>query len=164
MKVILLALVSSLLVSCGKVGEGKNPTWQSQRQELRQVELSGVHSGEKWQGKQAIMYDSELFDKPALSFDILSEVKANPCESDTAKSRGVIVTIRNEKKNHEGDYDRYINFYDQNTDRYLASPNFKYELKKKDGVITSLGILFDIDDKDYGIEGFVNVVDCRSTK
>ena len=163
MKVILLTLVSLLLVSCGKAKEGKNATWESERQALKQIQLSGVHTGKKWEGRIALMHAAELFDQPALSFDIVTKVQADPCEA-ANEPTGVLVTIQNEKKNHEADYDRYINFYDLETDRYLASPNFKYELKKKDGVITALGIRFDIDDKDYGIEGFVNVVDCRSQK
>jgi hypothetical protein len=162
MKVILLTCVSLLLISCGKVSSKKSATWESPKNELRDVKMSGVHSGVKWEGKVASMFDSELFDKPALSFDIISEVSENPCRS-AGGSKGVMVTIRKEAASSEADYDRYISFYDMDSSRYLASPNFEYKFKKNNaGVVTSLGVLFDINDREYGLEGYVDVVDCRN--
>ncbi len=162
MKVMVLTCVSLLLISCGKVSTKKSAMWESQKNELRDVKMSGVHTGVKWEGKIALMNDSELFDKPALSFDIVSEVDENPCRS-VGGAKGILVTIRNEAASSEADYDRYINFYDQDSSRYLASPNFEYKIKKNEsGVVTSLGVLFDMDDLDYGIEGYVDVVDCRN--
>ncbi len=163
MKAILLIATSLILVSCGGSGSANNPTSapESRQENLRDIKMSGMHTGDKWDGAVAIMNDAEIFDRPALSFVITSKNSSDPCQSVLSTQKGIYVTIAKVISGNENEYDQYINFFDQERSRYLSSPSFEYQYKMREGVITALGILFDIDDSDYQIEGYVDVVDCR---
>jgi hypothetical protein len=136
MKRILLGLVCLSVIACGKPDDVKSVRWRPAQdvQALKQVKMSGLHSGEKWEGKLALMYDAELLDEPALLFNVVAKTAENPCYTESS-SKGIYVIVKKDKVSLYGDVDRYINFYDTTLSRYLASPNFEYQLKKYNGVI-----------------------------
>lgn len=165
MKTITFLVLSILMVSCGKVSTSvgsKGKKTEPVISPIKNVALAGVHTGESWSGKVAVLSDAEFLGHPAYAFDILSSEVRNPCMNSASSDLSLLVTVMKDPSQATRGYDRYINFYSYSTSSSVASPTFKYELVKEGSIIKKLGIAYHMQDRDYDIEGFVNVVDCRT--